>query len=132
MGKTAKLPRVDISNPGKALGTDTVSSMRSGIYFGYLGQTEYLVRKLKGEAGFDMKTVATAGFQAYSEAIQMQDVFDSDLPLNGINYIYSETINEAKGSIIICRIDRERVYPACYLMRTEQFKKLRLPEPCSF
>ncbi len=67
-----------------------MSSMRSGIYFGYLGQTEYLVRKLKGEAGFDMKTVATGGlsgiFRGNTDCI---DVFDSDLTLNGINYIYS-------------------------------------------
>lgn len=88
-GKTAKLPRVDISKPEKVLGTDTKSSMLSGIFYGYLGQVEYLTRKLREETGFDMKTIATGGLShIFKSHMTFVDIFDDDLTLNGINFLY--------------------------------------------
>ena len=46
---TAKLPEVEIKKVDTILGRDTVSSMQAGIYFGYIGQTEYIIKKLKNE-----------------------------------------------------------------------------------
>ncbi|HAW70435.1 MAG TPA: type III pantothenate kinase [Firmicutes bacterium] len=100
--KTAKLPIVEIEKPDRVMGTNTVDSMKSGIFYGYLGQFEYLVRHLKEEletrtetetktemeTGTDFKVIATGGlagiFRGNTNAI---DIFDSELTLKGLSYI---------------------------------------------
>lgn len=59
--KTAKLPNVDLVQPRSVIGTDTVSSMQSGLIFGYTGLVDELVRRIQGEAGDISKVVATGG-----------------------------------------------------------------------
>jgi type III pantothenate kinase len=86
--KTAELPKIAVERPGRVLGTNTVSSMKSGIYYGCLGQVEYFVRRLKEETCADFTVVATGGwsdiFRGNTEAI---DIFEPDLTLKGLNYI---------------------------------------------
>jgi len=58
----AKLPRVELIRPEKVIGRSMVSCMQSGILYGYVGQVEYLVKKMKRElAGKDVRVVATGG-----------------------------------------------------------------------
>ena len=87
--KTAKLPKIEIQKPDRVMGTNTVSSMQSGVYFGYLGQVEYLVDNLKKELGCNLKTIATGGlsnlFKGFTDVI---DIYDADLTLNGLKYLY--------------------------------------------
>lgn len=87
--KGAQLPEVGLEKPDRVLGTDTGSSMRSGIFYGYLGQVNYLIGELRKELGAEMKTVATGGlsrlFEGCTAAI---DFFDDDLTLNGLYYLY--------------------------------------------
>jgi type III pantothenate kinase len=87
--KGAQLPKVRLERPDRVLGTDTESSMRSGVYYGYLGQVNYLIGELKRELGTEMKTVATGGlshlFEGGTAAI---DFFDDNLTLNGLHYLY--------------------------------------------
>ncbi|SHI02666.1 type III pantothenate kinase [Sporobacter termitidis DSM 10068] len=86
--KTAKLPKVAVEKPGSVLGTNTVSSMKSGIFYGYLGQLEYFIRRLKAELEADFKVVATGGLSRLFEGATTEiDVFDPDLTLKGLNYI---------------------------------------------
>ena len=47
----AKLPEIEISRPPSIMARDTVTSMQAGLVFGYIGQTEYIIRKLKEESG---------------------------------------------------------------------------------
>jgi len=104
--KTARLPVVAIEKPERVMGTNTVDSMKSGIFYGYLGQLEYFIRLLKEEwemekeaetktktgaktgAKTDFKVIATGGlagiFRGHTSAI---DIFDADLTLKGLNYI---------------------------------------------
>lgn len=86
--KTAMLPEIAIEMPDRVMGTNTVDSMKSGIFFGYLGQVEYLVHHLKKELQIDFKVIATGGlseiFKGETNAI---DIFDRDLTLKGLNYI---------------------------------------------
>src|SRR5438105_142933 len=60
-GRTARLQRVDIRKPSRIIGTNTVTSMQSGLYYGYLGLIDGILELLLGEMGKDSKIVATGG-----------------------------------------------------------------------
>jgi len=60
--KAAKLPRVEIIRPPQVIGKDTVSSMQSGIVFGYVGQVDGIVRRMMKEFPEEPKVIATGGF----------------------------------------------------------------------
>ena len=89
---TAKLPEVEIKKVDTILGRDTVSSMQAGIYFGYIGQTEYIIKKLKKDSNLpDIKVVATGGLgKLISEATDQIDVYDPELTLHGLRIIYDK------------------------------------------
>ena len=89
---TAKLPEVEIQKVDTILGKDTVSSMQAGIYYGYIGQTEYVVKKMKEEAGLDgIKVVATGGLgKLISEATDAIDIYDPELTLHGLRIIHDK------------------------------------------
>lgn len=89
---TAKLPEVEIKKVDTILGRDTVSSMQAGIYYGYIGQTEYVIRKMKEESGLsDIKVVATGGLgKLITEATDAIDIYDPELTLHGLRIIYDK------------------------------------------
>jgi len=57
----ARLPRVDIRKPPKIVGTNTVGSLQSGLYYGYLGLVDGVIELLLGEMGKETPVVATGG-----------------------------------------------------------------------
>jgi type III pantothenate kinase len=59
--RAAKLPRVEIAKPQKAVGRNTLQSMQSGIVYGYVGLVDGLVRRLTAELGFPCTVVAPGG-----------------------------------------------------------------------
>lgn len=81
----ARLPSVEIKHPKKAIGTSTESAMQAGIYFGYLGLIERIVKEIKNELGVPAKVIATGGlaplFAKNSDAI---DELDVDLTMRGL------------------------------------------------
>ncbi len=89
---TAKLPEVEIKKVDTILGRDTVSSMQAGIYYGYIGQTEYIIKKLKKDSKLDnIKVVATGGLgKLISEATDQIDIYDPELTLHGLRIIYDK------------------------------------------
>ena len=63
MNGTAKLPRVEIERPSTVIGKNTVTNMQSGIFYGFAGLVEFLVKKIKREMKCENVTVvATGGF----------------------------------------------------------------------
>jgi len=85
----AHLPRVAIGRPQKAIGTDTVSAMRSGIYFGYVGLIEGLVARVKTEFGASMTVIATGGLAPlFANATTAIDHLDRDLTMHGLLEVY--------------------------------------------
>jgi len=85
----ARLPRVDVRRPPKVIGTTTVTAMQSGVYWGYVGLIEGLVRRIRQERGVDMKVVATGGLaQLFAEATERIDILDKDITLRGLQEIY--------------------------------------------
>ena len=89
---TAKLPEVEIRKVDTVLGKDTVSSMQAGIYFGYIGQTEYIVKRMKQESGLDdIKVVSTGGLgKMISEATDVIDIYDPELTLHGLRILHDK------------------------------------------
>lgn len=81
----AALPHVDITMPQTAIGTNTVACMQSGVYWGYVGLVEGLVRQIRKERGRAMKVIATGGLAPLFD--QGTDIFDSvedDLTMHGL------------------------------------------------
>jgi type III pantothenate kinase len=62
--RAAKLPRVEIIRPAKVIGKDTITSMQSGIVYGYVGQVDGIVRRMITELMSKPKIIATGGFAA--------------------------------------------------------------------
>ena len=86
---TAKLPEIEIKVPETILCKDTISSMQAGVCMGYIGQTEYIVKRMRKESGYDnLKVVATGGLgkmiYANTDCI---DVYDPDLTLHGLRLV---------------------------------------------
>ena len=89
--KAAKLPKIEIIKPEFALGKNTVSSMQSGAYYGYLGAIEKMVENLKACVGKTAKVVATGGFaRLFAEETGLFDYIDQRLPLEGIKMVFEE------------------------------------------
>ncbi|MFV0439904.1 MAG: type III pantothenate kinase [Lachnospirales bacterium] len=84
---TALLGKVAILKPDSILATDTITSIQSGLVYGHIGQSEYIISKIKEELGDsfkDAKIVATGGLsKVVSEGTDMFDVVDSKLTLYG-------------------------------------------------
>ncbi len=90
--KTAKLPNIEIKKPKSILAQETISSMQAGLVYGQIGQTEYIIRKVKEESGIeDMKVVATGGLgRIIADETDAIDIYDSALTLDGLRLIYEK------------------------------------------
>ena len=86
----AKLPEVEIKKPDTILAKDTVSSIQAALFYGGIGQTEYIIRKMKEESGYnDIKVVATGGLgKILSEESTEIDIYNAQLTLYGLRFIY--------------------------------------------
>jgi type III pantothenate kinase len=87
--RAAKLYRVEIAPPARAIGTNTVMALQAGIFFGYIGLVEGLVARFRRELGENMKVIATGGLaeKVARETPVIQHV-DPWLTLDGLRIIY--------------------------------------------
>ena len=91
---TAKLPEIEIKKPKSILATETISSMQAGLVYGQIGQTEYIIKKVKEETGYEnLKVVATGGLgRIIASETDTIDVYDSALTLDGLKIIYDKNV----------------------------------------
>jgi type III pantothenate kinase len=86
----ALLPRVAIHRAQKVIGRDTVSSMQSGVYWGYVGLITGLINGIKREYGVPMTVVATGGLaHLFRPDIPAIDHVDPDLTMRGLMLIHA-------------------------------------------
>ncbi len=87
--RAAALPRIDIAPPRSLIGKSTIDAIRSGIVYGFAGQVDAIVRRLRGELGDETETIATGGLAAsivpFTETI---DEIDDLLTLAGLRLIW--------------------------------------------
>jgi type III pantothenate kinase len=85
----AKLPEVEIKRPEKVIGTNTLTAMQSGVFFGYLSLIEGIVARIKNEQKSDMLVIATGGLAPlFSESTEVIDHLEQNLTINGLLKIF--------------------------------------------
>lgn len=97
--KTAKLPRIEIVKPKKAIGRTTVASMQSGLYYGYIGLVNNIIAEIKKELGEKSRVVATGGFAAQvTPEIKAIQHYEPHLVLEGLRIIYERNMEDKQGA----------------------------------
>jgi type III pantothenate kinase len=87
--RTAKLPRVELERPAQTIGTNTVASMQSGLFWGYVGLVDGLASRCKAELGGDVRCVATGGLaRLIGGACDAIDEIDEFLTQAGLRILW--------------------------------------------
>lgn len=95
--KTAKLPKVELEEPGQVICRNTIESMQSGLVYGHMGLVDYIIKKMKveltavSESGKEPTVVATGGLATLiDQGIDAIDYVDKLLTLEGLQLIYEK------------------------------------------
>lgn len=89
--KTSKLPKVEIEKPDAVIGNSTVSSIQSGIFFGYIGLVDGIIEKMIVELNEKPKIIATGGFSdLISKHSEFIEIVDENLTLKGLMMIHEK------------------------------------------
>lgn len=91
--RAAKLPRIEIAKPNNVIGKNTVHAMQAGILYGYVGQVEGIVSRIKAQAKKNPKVIATGGLaKLIATESNVIDLVDPFLTLKGLQLIYEKNI----------------------------------------
>jgi type III pantothenate kinase len=89
VGRTAKLPQIGLDAPAAAIGRNTVDALHSGIVYGFVGQTEAIVARMRGELGHDATVVVTGGLaDVVAKQTVVIDAVDAHASLEGLRLFY--------------------------------------------
>jgi type III pantothenate kinase len=90
--RAARLPPVEIKRPAKVIGSSTVASIQSGLYYGYAGLVDGILRRMIEELGGRAFVVATGGLAPLiSAGSELIDAVDDTLTLDGLRLIYERS-----------------------------------------
>ena len=85
----AALPHVDISQPAKVIGTNTIECIQSGVFWGYTGLIEGLIARIRTEYGKPMKVIGTGGLAPlFAQGDVKFDTIEEDLTMHGLTVIH--------------------------------------------
>ncbi len=86
----AALPHVDITQPQRVVGTNTVACMQSGVFWGYVGLIKEITARIRAERDRPMKVIATGGLAPlFQQAEDLFDTYEDDLTMHGLTVIHS-------------------------------------------
>ncbi|MPN48204.1 Type III pantothenate kinase [bioreactor metagenome] len=89
VSKTAMLPNVEVEKPPFAIATNTAGAIQAGAIYGYVGQVEYLLRRMHNELGYKSHVVATGGMaHLIASETDFIDEVNQTLTLEGLNILY--------------------------------------------
>lgn len=90
--RSAKLVHVELAKPTSVINRSTVSNMQAGLVYGYIGQVEYILRRIKSEMGEDaVRVIGTGGLaKMVADESQIIDVVNPELTLQGLKIIYKQ------------------------------------------
>jgi type III pantothenate kinase len=100
--RTAKLPRIELAVPDRAIGRDTVSAIRSGTIFGYQALTGGLLARIRTELAeasgvgpADVRAILTGGLSAapWARSLDGIDAIDPELTLKGLAILHAEVVS---------------------------------------
>jgi type III pantothenate kinase len=107
---TARLPRVDIRKPARVIGTTTVGSLQSGLYYGYLGLVDGILDRLLEEMGKETKVISTGGLapliSSGSKYIKHVDEF---LTLDGLRMIWERNASSKPTAVAPSKVSAVKV-----------------------
>jgi type III pantothenate kinase len=87
--RTARLPKIDVRRPARAIGTNTVTNLQSGMYFGYIGLVDGILERIVEELGAKPKVVSTGGLATLiASGSRFIGIVDEMLTLDGMRIIY--------------------------------------------
>ncbi len=90
--RAARLPRVDIKRPRTVIGSSTVAAIQSGLYYGYAGLVDGVLRQMLNELGGAARVVATGGLAPLiATGSEFIELVDDTLTLEGLRLIYERT-----------------------------------------
>jgi type III pantothenate kinase len=87
--RAARLPRIDVRKPARIVGRTTVGAMESGLFYGYVGMVEGLVRRMSVELGGNALCIATGGLaEVIAPETPLIEHVDADLTLHGLRMVW--------------------------------------------
>ncbi|NUH66261.1 type III pantothenate kinase [Sulfitobacter sp. S0837] len=93
----AALPHVDISKPKRVIGTNTVTCMQSGVFWGYVGLVREICDRVKAERARPMRVIATGGLAPlFQQAVDLFDDYQDELTMHGLTVIHDYNKDKAE------------------------------------
>jgi type III pantothenate kinase len=87
--RAARLPRIDVRKPPRVIGRTTVGAMEAGLFWGYVGMVEGLVRRMSDELGGQALCIATGGLaEVIAPETSLIEHVDADLTLHGLRLVW--------------------------------------------
>ncbi len=91
--RAARLPRVEIKRPRTVIGSSTVTAIQSGMYYGYAGLVDGILRRMREELGSETRVVATGGLaQLIAPGAELIEIVDDTLTLEGLRLVYERQV----------------------------------------
>ena len=89
VGRTAKLPQIALDDPKRAIGRNTIEALQAGFLYGFVGQSEAIIARMRAEMNDDVRVVATGGLaDVVAGASDVVETVDPYLSLNGLRLFF--------------------------------------------